>query len=139
MATVGERRSTHVPHVPLPIFHALAIALILASVSTRSQTGSVVSMGWAASGWWSRDSLPCIAGCSELWHLTNFRPPMLWKTFAPGWKAVHSMTATARPNQGRQAEKDQRKNEASVKDDGVLPHPVPGSDGNRLFPTFLQQ
>ena len=30
MATVGERRSTHVPHVPLPIFHAVAIALILA-------------------------------------------------------------------------------------------------------------
>ena len=52
---------------------------------------------------------------------------------------VHSMTAKARPNQGRQAEKDQRKNEASVKDDGVLPHPVPGSDGNRLLPTFFQQ
>ena len=30
MATVGERRSTHVPHVPLPIFHAVAITLILA-------------------------------------------------------------------------------------------------------------
>ena len=30
MATVGERRFTHVPHVPLPIFHAVAIALILA-------------------------------------------------------------------------------------------------------------
>ncbi|MEA5648954.1 MAG: hypothetical protein R5N71_06315 [Cutibacterium granulosum] len=29
MATAGERRSTHVPHVPLPIFHAVAIALIL--------------------------------------------------------------------------------------------------------------
>ena len=56
MATAGERRSTHVPHVPLPIFHALAIALILASVSTRSQTGSVVSMGWGAGDKRSRGS-----------------------------------------------------------------------------------
>ena len=61
MATVGERRSTHVPHVPLPIFHAVAIALILAGGVDAIPDGQCGLDGMGC--WWQTEQGLTVVNC----------------------------------------------------------------------------